>query len=345
VLLNPQPQRSSSAHAAANRFDARLQQAGLPRLARRAPDTLQVNMGRLCNQACHHCHVDAGPLRTEVMSREVVERILDVLGRSASVKRVDITGGAPEMNPNFRRLVNGSLALGRDVTVRCNLTVLELPGQEDTAEFFAARELTVVASLPCYTAENTDRQRGSGVFEDSVKALHRLNALGYGAARGDESRPGLRLHLVYNPLGPTLPPPQEQLEHDYRQRLHDDHGIVFDRLLTIANMPIHRFAEDLARQGRLDEYQDLLARSFNPRAVGSVMCRDLVSVEWNGRLSDCDFNQMLGLPLGAGAATIHDVDDLGTLADARVTTADHCLGCTAGQGSSCAGALTPPGAG
>ncbi len=340
-----------------NRFDLLLAENGHGPLVRRTLRTLQVNMGKLCNQACHHCHVDAGPLRTERMSGPTVERVLSVLRRSDSVETVDITGGAPELNPHFRRLVNGSLAAGKHVSVRCNLTVLEQPGQQDTPEFFAERELHVIASLPCYTRENVDRQRGDGVFAASLRALKRLNGLGYGAAQGttppprddenedddeddDEGAGPRRLDLVYNPLGPTLPGPQAELERDYRVRLAQDHGIVFDRLLTLANMPIHRFAEDLRRTSRLAEYEELLQSSFNPAAADSVMCRDLVSVNWDGRLSDCDFHQMADLPLGAGAASIFELDDLSELAGARVTTANHCMGCTAGQGSGCSGSLT-----
>lgn len=340
-----------------NRFDLALAENGHGPLTRRALRTLQVNMGKLCNQTCRHCHVDAGPTRTERMSGPTVERVLAVLRRSESVEGVDITGGAPELNPHFRRLVNGSLAAGKHVSVRCNLTVLEQPGQQDTAEFFAERELHVIASLPCYTRENVDRQRGEGVFASSVRALHRLNALGYGAAQGAEPSPRddarddddaddgadsgpRRLDLVYNPLGPSLPGPQAELERDYRERLRQDHGIVFDRLLTLTNMPIHRFADDLRQQGRLAEYEELLVRSFHVAAADSVMCRDLVSVNWDGRLSDCDFHQMADLPLGAGAQSIFELDDLSELEGARVTTASHCLGCTAGQGSSCGGALT-----
>jgi len=342
-----------------NRFDLLLAENGHGPLVRRTLRTLQVNMGKLCNQACHHCHVDAGPLRTERMSGPTVERVLSVLRHSDSVETMDITGGAPELNPHFRRLVNGSLAAGKHVSVRCNLTVLEQPGQQDTAEFFAERELHVIASLPCYTAENVDRQRGEGVFATSLRALRRLNGLGYGAAQGvmppprddededdeddDETDDGSgprRLDLVYNPLGPSLPGPQAELERDYRKRLAQDHGIVFDRLLTLTNMPIHRFAEDLRRTSRMAEYEQLLQNSFNAAAADSVMCRDLVSVNWDGRLSDCDFHQMADLPLGAGAPSIFELDDLSELEGARVTTANHCMGCTAGQGSGCSGALT-----
>jgi radical SAM/Cys-rich protein len=325
----------------ANRFGSALFNHGLEALQRRVTATLQVNLGKLCNQTCHHCHVDAGPTRTERMDERTATRVLTVLRTSPGVGTLDITGGAPELNPNFRALVAGARAAGRQVIVRCNLTVLELPGQSDTAEFFAAQRVNVVASLPCYTADNTDSQRGSGVFELSLAALARLNALGYGAAQGHPDDGALRLDLVYNPQGTALPPPQQALEADYRRRLADDHGVIFDRLYTITNMPIHRFAEDLEARGAMTGYVDLLAESFNPASVEDLMCRDLISVDWDGRLSDCDFNQMLGLPLGAGPATIFDLDDLATLTGASVATADHCLGCTAGQGSSCGGALTP----
>ena len=362
-----------------DRFAATLAAHELSPLTRRDTRTLQVNMGKLCNQACRHCHVDAGPNRTELMSGDTVQRILTVLAASPGVSLVDITGGAPELNPRFRALVDGVRALGREVMVRCNLTVLYQPGQDDLPDFYASRGVQLVASLPCYTAENVDKQRGGGVFDDSVRALQALNAVGYGAAEGGSHGSGsqasgshgsgshgsgsrtdgpqaigsgtngaakgaragasLRLDLVYNPLGPSLPPPQEALEADYRVRLAEDFGIRFDRLLAIANMPIHRFADDLDRSGKLADYEDLLVSAFNPIAAGDVMCRDLLSVDWDGTLSDCDFNQMLGLPLGAGARSIHDVDQLGELADAPITTATHCLGCTAGQGSSCGGAL------
>ncbi|MHC4845047.1 MAG: arsenosugar biosynthesis radical SAM (seleno)protein ArsS [Planctomycetota bacterium] len=329
----------------AGRFEQALAEHGLPAPTRRATVTLQVNLGKLCNQACHHCHVDAGPSRVERMDERTAERVLHVLRDNPDVRTLDITGGAPELNPHFRRLVEGAREAGRDVIVRCNLTVLQLPGQADTAAFYAKHRVTVVASLPCYTADNTDSQRGDGVFDLSMAALRRLNALGYGASQGEPDDDALRLNLVYNPLGPFLPPPQEALQADYRARLAADHGVVFDRLFTITNMPIHRFAEDLAARGTLDAYQQLLGESFNPDSVEGLMCRDLLSVDWDGRLSDCDFNQMLDLPLGADPgpkpATIFELDDLSALTGARVTVADHCLGCTAGQGSSCGGALQP----
>ncbi len=315
-----------------NRFSEALEAHQQPALRRRNPTTLQVNLGKLCNQACHHCHVDAGPRRSELMDLPTVERVLTLLGASPDVQLVDLTGGAPELNPNFRHLVQGVRALGRQVMVRCNLTVLYEPGQEDTAAFYAQHDVRLVASLPCYTEANVDKQRGGGTFDASIRALRQLNTHGYGRERS--------LDLVFNPGGPSLPPPQAALERDYRERLASDHGIVFNRLLAIANMPIHRFADDLERNGQLASYEQLLVDAFNPDATHDVMCRDLVSVDWDGRLAECDFHLMLELPLGGGFSTIHDIERLGLLADAPITTATHCLGCTAGQGSSCGGALT-----
>lgn len=323
-----------------DRFARQLEAAGLPALVRRAPTTAQVNVGKLCDLACRHCHVEAGPLRTELMDARTVSRLLDVLAASPSLRAVDITGGAPEMNPQFRRLVMGSRALGLDVMVRCNLTVLQQPGQEDSPAFFAEQRVHVIASLPCYTAENVDRQRGGGTFAGSIEGLRKLNAVGYGAAEGADDPDALRLDLVFNPGGPSLPPPQEALERDYRARLAADFGIVFDRLYCLANMPIHRFADDLRRSGKLDAYWQTLEQGFNAGAVDGLMCRDLVSIDWDGSLADCDFHQVLDLPLGGRARTVFDIDDLGTLGGEPIVTADHCLGCTAGQGSSCGGALT-----
>jgi radical SAM/Cys-rich protein len=348
----PAARRAAPPPAPANRFDTALARHGLPALRRAQVKTLQVNLGKACNQACLHCHVDAGPQRSERMEARTAERVLQVLRRSPDVAALDLTGGEPELNPHFRRLVNGALAAGKEVSVRTNLTVLLLPAQADTPLFLAQRGVTVIASLPCYTADNVDRQRGAGAFEGSLRALRTLNGLGYGRLQGAEAPDDaedddeaetpavLRLHLVHNPLGPSLPPPQAALEADYRQRLRDDHGVVFDRLFTLANMPIARFAEDLLRTGRLEEYESLLEQRFNAAAVPGLMCRELVSVDWDGRLSDCDFNQMLGLPAGAGARTIFDVDDLSALDRRPVRTGSHCLGCSAGQGSSCGGALT-----
>jgi radical SAM/Cys-rich protein len=314
-------------------FDATLAHHGLGALSRKSPTTLQVNVGKLCNQACHHCHVDAGPRRTERMTRETAKRVVEVIAASARVETVDITGGAPELNPNFAMLVERARALGRKVIVRCNLTVTLEPGMEWLVEFYRRAGVELVCSLPCYTAENTDRQRGAGVFDKSIAAMRQLNAAGFG--RGE-----LRLDLVYNPIGASLPPPQAELETQYRGELARNFGIVFDRLLTITNMPIARFANQLNSTGSYSAYMGLLVNHFNPATVDALMCRDLVSVGWDGRFYDCDFNQMLEIPLGGRAAsTIWDVDDVGTLAGARIATGSHCFGCTAGAGSSCGGAI------
>jgi radical SAM/Cys-rich protein len=313
-------------------FAAELTRTGLAPLVRGAVITLQVNVGKRCNQACHHCHVDAGPKRSEQMDERTAGRVLALLEANRAVELLDVTGGAPELNPSFRSLVRGARELGRRVIDRCNLTVLLQPGQEDTAEFLAAHGVEIVASLPCYARDNVDRQRGRGVYDQSIAALRWLNALGYG-------RGGLVLDLVYNPVGPSLPPPQAGLEVDYRRELRERHGIEFRRLLTITNMPIKRFAQDLARQGRLAAYLSLLVNHFNPGAVAGLMCRHLVSVGWDGKLYDCDFNQMLELGWREPMRTIWDVDDLGALAGRQVVTGPHCFGCTAGAGSSCGGAL------
>jgi radical SAM/Cys-rich protein len=316
-------------------FDAVLGRAGLGALRRALPTTLQVNVGKRCNQACHHCHVDAGPGRTEMMDRATAERVLAVVEANACLATVDVTGGAPELNPNFRRLVAGARELGRTVMVRCNLTVLFVEGLAWLPEFYRAHAVALVCSLPCYTADNVDRQRGRGVFDASIAALRRLNDLGYG-------RPGsgLRLDLVYNPVGPFLPGPQAELEARYREELRRGFAIEFHHLITITNMPISRFADQLRRAGEDDRYMGLLVNHFNPAAVPGLMCRHLVSVGWDGRLYDCDFNQMLEVPIGAPSSrTIWELDDVRTLADARIATGSHCFGCTAGAGSSCTGAL------
>lgn len=304
-------------------------------LRRRSLTTVQINVGKRCNQACHHCHVDAGPKRTEMMSADTADRVLQLLARAPQVTTVDITGGAPELNPNFRRLVAESRGLHKQVIDRCNLTVLLQPGQADTAEFLAAHGVTVVASLPCYSKANVEKQRGLGVFDQSIEALHRLNALGYG--REDS---GLELDLVYNPLGARLPPPQAQLEADYKRELAQTFGIVFNRLFTITNMPISRFLHELLRDGQYEEYMDRLVSAFNPAAAQNVMCRDLVSIGWDGRLYDCDFNQMLALDLGGERRTIWDIENLAELERGSIAFGEHCYGCTAGTGSSCTGSLT-----
>jgi radical SAM/Cys-rich protein len=317
-------------------FAGALAASGAEPLCRSLPTTLQVNVGKRCNQACHHCHVDAGPKRTERMAPATVDRVLAVLAANPCLETLDVTGGAPELHPRFRDLVAGARRLGRTVIDRCNLTVLLEPGQDDTAEFLAAEGASIVASLPCYDAANVDRQRGRGVYEKSIAALKRLNALGYGRSGGR-----LRLDLVYNPVGPSLPPDQATLEARYRAELDARHGIAFDRLLALTNLPIARFAMQLEREGRLAEYLALLAHHFNPATLPGLMCRHLVSVAWDGGLHDCDFDQMLGLPLAAGPRTLFELDDVSALSGGPIATGVHCFGCTAGAGSSCGGALAP----
>ena len=318
--------------AARNAFERTLATYGLPALVRAETTTLQVNVGLRCDLACHHCHVEAGPKRTEALGDKLAARVLEVLGQDPQLATLDLTGGAPELNPHFRALVRGARALGRRVIDRCNLTVLFEPGQEETAEFLAAQRAEVVASLPCYTPGNVDAQRGKNVYERSLAALRKLNALGYARPRS-----GLALSLVYNPLGAFLPAPHRQLEVDYKREL-GALGIAFDRLLTITNMPIKRFARDLARNGQHAEYMALLVNHFNPATAPALMCRDTLSVAWDGRLYDCDFNQALGLPL-RGPRTLFELDDVRELSGLPVATAAHCFGCTAGAGSSCSGAL------
>jgi radical SAM/Cys-rich protein len=316
-------------------FEATLERHGLARLAREAPRTLQVNVGKLCNQACHHCHVDAGPKRTEIMGLGIARRVLEVAAKSASIATVDLTGGAPELNPNFAMLVEGARAIGRDVIVRCNLTVLFERGMEGLAEFYRRNRVELICSLPCYTAENVERQRGRGVFEKSIEALRLLNAAGYGKG-GD-----LSLSLVYNPVGAVLPPAQAELEGSYREELGSHFGVSFDHLITITNMPIARFAHQLEQWGKFGEYMSLLVNHFNPATVDGLMCRRLVSVGYDGTLYDCDFNQMLAMPLLAGgrALTIREVGDLAEFNRRPIAVGSHCFGCSAGAGSSCGGAL------
>jgi len=312
-----------------------MRQYGFPALARRRLEILQLNLGYKCNQSCLHCHVNAGPTRTEMMSRETIGDALAFLG-VAGVKTLDITGGAPELHPHFRELVERARELGVRVIDRCNLTILEEPGQEGLAVFLKNNKVEIIASLPCYTEELVDRQRGKGVYEKSIRALRRLNGLGYGAPGGR-----LVLNLVYNPQGPSLPPDQATLEADYKRVLGERHGIVFNRLLAIANMPIQRFGSTLVSKGKFDEYMALLHRSHRPENLDAVMCRDTLSVDWQGALYDCDFNQMLGLPLRLeGRKRVQLSELIGRdLAGNPIAVRDHCYGCTAGQGSSCAGAL------
>ncbi len=303
-------------------------------LPRMPLEILQINVGKLCDLACHHCHVEAGPKRTEIMQAGTVDRLLELLADAPNVHTVDLTGGAPEMNPNFRALVRESRRLGKTVIDRCNLTVLYLPDQNDTAQFLADEGVRVVASLPCYTKANVEKQRGRHVFEPSIRALRDLNVLGYG-----QPDRGLELDLVYNPVGATLPPPQDKLETDYKRELHEHFGIVFNHLFTITNMPIKRFLHLLEREGQYDRYMQTLLDAFNPQAALGVMCRNLLSVGWDGQLYDCDFNQALELPQAGKRRTLWDIRSLSDIERDEIAFDDHCYGCTAGAGSSCHGAL------
>ena len=305
-------------------------------LERRRLTTLQVNVGKLCNQTCRHCHVEAGPTRIEQMTRRTAERVVELmdLPGAEDLDLVDITGGAPELSPQFRFLAAEGRARGFRVIDRCNLTVLFEPGQEDTAGFLRDHRVEVVASLPCYSSDNVTRQRGEGVFARSIEALRLLNSLGYG-----REGTGLVLDLVYNPVGAFLPPDQEELQGEYKERLLADFGIVFNRLYTITNMPVKRFLYDLKHSGQLEEYMTLLVNSFNPQAAEDVMCRDLVSIGWEGTLYDCDFNQMLEMPVPGPRRSIWDLDSLDEFNRGPIAVADHCFGCTAGAGSSCGGSL------
>jgi radical SAM/Cys-rich protein len=312
-----------------NRFEHRLAEHGLA-LERAELQTLQLNVGRKCNQACRHCHVDAAPWRTEMMNAATARRVADWIN-TYRPPIVDITGGAPELNEHFRFLVDISRDAGAHVIDRNNLTIIEEPGYDYLPAYLAGHEVEVIASLPCYSAENVNKQRGNGVFEKSISALRKLNAVGYGTE--------LPLNLVYNPLGATLPGPQQELETGYKEVLGREFGIVFNRLYTITNQPIARFAEDLRRQNKWDEYLELLATSFNPETVAGLMCRTTLSVDYEGRLYDCDFNQMLDMKIRNGRDLfLWDVTP-GMLTGRRIQTGDHCLACTAGCGSSCTGAL------
>ena len=313
----------------------RLEATDFPAIRRRRLDTLQVNLGYKCNQTCVHCHVNAGPTRTEMMDRETVSEVIGYI-KASGVKTVDITGGAPELNPYFRSLVLAARNLGAHVTDRCNLTVLEQPGQEDTAQFLAASGVEIIASLPCYLESNVDAQRGKGVFDGSIRSLKKLNELGYGKPDS-----GLALNLVYNPQGPSLPPPQEKLESDYHRHLAEGFGVVFNHLYVLTNMPIQRFGSTLISQGRFDDYLRLLKGAYQAQNLEAVMCRTLISVDWQGYVYDCDFNQMLGLPLRLkGKPRVHVRQLTGAdLGGNPIVVKDHCYGCTAGQGSSCGGAL------
>ena len=304
-------------------------------LNRRAIDVLQVNMGRYCNQACIHCHVEAGPTRKEMISRETVDAALAFLART-TIPTLDITGGAPELHPDFDYLVEAAAGLGRHIMDRCNLTVIFEPGKDYLPDFFRRHRVELVCSLPCYTEEKVDQQRGKGTFDLSIRALKIFNQLGYGQPDGE-----LKLNLVYNPVGPHLPPPQENLEQDYKRILRDRFGIEFNHLYCLTNMPITRYAMHLKLRGEYNRYVELLSANFNAATLDQVMCRNLISVGWNGSIYDCDFNQMLDLAITDGAGKRLHISSLTLeqVAYRAITMGDHCYACTAGAGSSCGGAL------
>jgi len=312
-----------------------LLETNFPSIQRGPLAVLQVNLGYLCNLSCVHCHVNAGPTRTELMSRETIDQVLALL-QDSDIQTLDLTGGAPELNPHFRYLVTAARALGVHVIDRCNLTILFEPGQEDLAQFLAEQGVEIVASLPCYMEENVEEQRGKGVYSDSIRAIQLLNRLGYGVT------PELPLNLVYNPTGPVLPPPQSALQADYKRELGARYDIHFNQLFTITNMPIKRFGAVLLAQGQYESYMDLLQDNFSEENLDTVMCKNLLSIDWQGFLYDCDFNQMLDMPLIGSDRLRRHISGLlqaGELNNAPILTGDHCYGCTAGQGSSCGGAL------
>ena len=319
-----------------NRFAQTLAESSLS-LRRTRAEILQVNVGKLCNLICVHCHVNAGPKRKEVMTRETIDRIIDWLAKT-DIPIVDLTGGAPEMIPDFRYFIERVKLLQphRHIIDRCNLTILLEPGYEDLAPFLATNKVVIIASMPCYSAENVNAQRGEGVFEGSIAALQLLNSLGYG------TDPDLPLHLVYNPVGAFLPPPQGELEADYKRELKEHFDIVFNKLYTLTNLPIGRFASYLRRNNKLDEYTELLIQAFNPATINGLMCRNTISVGWRGEVYDCDFNQQLGMKWrgddGSNSFFLWDIDP-NSLDDRKIMTGDHCFGCTAGAGSSCGGAI------
>lgn len=308
-----------------------LQPSTFPPIARQRLEVLQVNLGYLCNLSCTHCHVNAGPKRTELMEKETVDLVLAFIDRYA-LKTLDLTGGAPEMNPWFRYLIQEARLRGLKVIDRCNLVILQTEGYRDLAEFLAAQEVEIVASLPCYLQDNVDKQRGKGTFDLSIAALQELNALGYG-----QEDSNLQLNLVFNPQGPTLPPEQRALEQAYKHHLKQNFGIVFNQLFALTNLPIQRFGSVLLSKGQLHGYLELLQSNFNAATLDKVMCRNTLSVDWQGFVYDCDFNQMLGLPLG-GAAKVH-LSTLTQLEGQAIHTLQHCYACTAGQGSSCGGVI------
>ncbi len=315
-------------------FKTTCMETGVSELRRGRARIMQLNIGLYCNQACHHCHVESSPKRTELMSHEVAEQCVSLLDSSPGVETVDLTGGAPELCPEFTYLVKEARARGKQVIDRCNLTVLLEPGQEGLAQFLAEHQVRVVASLPCYSKENVDSQRGGGVFHRSIEGLKMLNSVGYGVAGS-----GLHLDLVYNPGGVFLAPSAESLEDAYKQELKDAYGITFNSLLCLNNMPIKRWADELIRRGEMETYMEMLVNAFNPGAGEGLMCRDTVSIGWDGSVYDCDFNQQLDLGV---PTTVFDMKSLDDLTGRDITVASHCYGCTAGSGSGCQGQLLSP---
>ncbi len=324
-------QRMLLAHNKKWQFRQRVEQSGARPLRRAQITTLQVNLGKRCNQACLHCHVEAGPKRTESMTRGTAERVMKLFAESKGLTTLDITGGAPELNENFRWMVKEASAMGREVIDRCNLTIFFEEGMEDLPYFLASQHVSVVASMPCYSLKNVDAQRGKGVFDKSIQGLKVLNKLGYGKRDS-----GLKLDLVYNPGGPFLPPAQGELEARYREELRATFGIEFNSLFTLTNLPVKRFADSLVRSGQLESYMELLVDNFNAETVPGLMCLSQLSISWDGKIYDCDFNQMLEI---GGDTTIDDLKSIDSMSGGEVRTAAHCFGCTAGAGSSCGGAI------
>jgi radical SAM/Cys-rich protein len=302
-------------------------------IKRNSIKTVQINIGKRCNQSCIHCHVDAGPNRMENMDKKTAYRLVKLIAKAPYVETIDLTGGAPELNPNFRPIITAVSKMGKEIINRTNLTVFFEPGQEDTIEFLANNKVQIFASLPCYTKKNVDKQRGKGVHAKSIRALKILNDLGYG-----KKNSGLILNLVYNPLKAVLPAPQSQLENDYKVRLKEDFGIKFNHLLTITNMPIGKFFKLLAKEGLLEKYNRLLVKNFNKKIVKDVMCTEMISISWDGYIYDCDFNQMLEMPIGKKQTSLWDINHFNELSN-DISVDNHCYGCTAGAGSSCIGAL------
>ena len=333
MALTTAPLLDSNLLSALSGFAGHLGSYGLPPLTRGQLSTIQINLGKLCNQACEHCHVDAGPKRKEIMTLETMQQIVKWCATN-NIKDIDITGGAPEMTPGFRWLVDAFLDLDMSVTSRCNLTILMEPGHEDLASWYAQRKVNLICSMPCYSESNVDGQRGKGVFQKSIAGLQQLNDLGYGID------PKLRLDLVYNPGGAFLPPDQASLEADFKRELKSTYNIQFNQLFALCNLPINRFARFLRNNGEYEKYLTLLTDSFNPATISSLMCRHLISVDWLGYIYDCDFNQMLDLPAAAvnQPTQLWNVN-LDDFISAPVAVANHCFGCTAGSGSSCGGSL------